>query len=134
MFLFYSPIDTWDCYYFENASTKVFWHSCSPNFLNRKKWLSLVSLFLHLYRILLGRYCQENVKSEVFRKKDIKGSWPYMALKRTYLLTITVKFFQSTSTSMAIYYWFVFSAILQRKTISATYLSSKFQEECSIKR
>ena len=57
-----------------------------------------------------------------------------MALKRTYLLTITVKFFQSTSTSMAIYYWFVFSAILQRKTISATYLSSKFQEECSIKR
>ena len=57
-----------------------------------------------------------------------------MALKRTYLLTITVKFFQSTSTSMAIYYWFVFSAILQRKTISATYLSSKFQEEFSIKR
>ena len=84
-----TPFDTWDCCYFKSnlnpgllievfLTKKHVMLFCS--ILNMKIWLSLLSLFLFLSRISLGRYCQNNVvKRGEFGKKDKKEGegWPY---------------------------------------------------------
>ena len=71
IYIYAAPLDTWDCYYFKSNLSLLIYiivlltknHVLFCSFLNIKKQLSLMGLFLCLSDISLGQYCLKNVKN-----------------------------------------------------------------------